>query len=391
MLELPGFKGLKKILWKNISPGMIIISGAKVNNTTPPELFNYPIVSAGLIYEISKKYHFRDGKEIIIAEVEKGNSPEKLGRSLRSIEKRVNVFNDFRTIILNRKTEILRSLDYIPKNDIKIYNSDLVVITENVLSNFNSFEVKLKGFKTPSIFNNLTEKITLADIFSKNIIKKYNFPDDKSLQLHVVIDYSKEMFESKYLKQTLLAIELLKLFITECNINIYLSVYGFSDECTPLNFPLSERDLERKGRNYSNFQKKILRHKKSDITNKVLLISCGTPDDFVDSIETGGKLKRGGIDYSQILIQKIPLKSSLEKWKAICMTCNGNQVILKEISIIEILMIEVIDSYLGNLSLSTKELLEPVFKEFSPTKIISNTNKVEEKKKVVKPFEFKKL
>ena len=73
------------------------------------------------------------------------------------------------------------------------------------------------------------------------------------------------------------------------------------------------------------------------------------------------------------------------------MTCNGNQVILKEISIIEILMIEVIDSYLGNLSLSTKELLEPVFKEFSPTKIISNTNKVEEKKKVVKPFEFKKL
>ena len=117
---------------------MIIISGAKVNNTTPPELFNYPIVSAGLIYEISKKYHFRDGKEIIIAEVEKGNSPEKLGRSLRSIEKRVNVFNDFRTIILKRKTEILRSLDYIPKNDIKIYNSDLVVISASISSKFSS-------------------------------------------------------------------------------------------------------------------------------------------------------------------------------------------------------------------------------------------------------------
>jgi len=391
MLELPGFKGLKKILWKNISPGMIIISGAKVNNTTPPELFNYPIVSAGLIFEITKKYHFRDGKELVIAEVDKGNSPEKLARSLRTIEKRLNIFNDFRSKILIRKTEILKSLDYIPKNDIKIFNSDLVIINENILNNFNSFELKLKGFKTPSIFNNISEKITLADIFSKNITKKYNLPDDKNLQLHVVIDYSKEMFESKYLKQTLQSIDFLRLFIMECNINMNLSVYGFSDECNPLKFPLSERDIERKGRNYSNFQKKILHHKKSDIINKVLLISCGVPDDFVDSIETGAKLKRGGMDYSQILIQKIPLKSAIEKWRAICMTCNGNQVILKEISIIEILLIEVIDSYLGNLSLSSKELIEPTFKEFAPTKIISNLNVDGEKKKIVKPFEFKKL
>lgn len=391
MLELPGFLGLKKILWKNISPGMIIISGAKVNNTTPVELFNYPILSASLIFDITNKYHFRDGKEIIIAMVEKGNSPEKLARALRTIEKRINIFNEFRTNLLKNKLNALNKLNYVPNTDIKIYNSDLVVPTENIVNNFNSFEVKLKGFKIPSIFNAILEKVSIADIFSKNIISKFNLPDDKTLQLHLVIDYSKEMFESKYLKQTIEAIELFKTFVTECNININLSVYGFSDECIPLKFPISERDLERKGRNYSNFQKKILRFKKADIPNKVILITCGVPDDFMDSIETGGKLKRGGIDYSQILIQKIPLKSSLEKWKAVCMTCNGNQVILKEISLIETLLIEVFDHYLGSFSLATKVLVEPVFKEFAPTKIISKPGSDTEKKKVVKPFEFKKL
>ena len=149
MLELPGFLGLKKILWKNISPGMIIISGAKLNNTTPSELFNYPIISASLIFEITKKYHFRDGKEIIIAMVEKGNSPEKLARALRSIEKRINIFNEFRLTLLKNKLNALTKLNYIPNNDIKIYNSDLVASNENILNNFNSFEVKLKGFKTP--------------------------------------------------------------------------------------------------------------------------------------------------------------------------------------------------------------------------------------------------
>jgi hypothetical protein len=391
VLELPGFKGLRKIPWKNISPGMIVISGVSVNNTTPPELFNYPTLNAGLIYEIAKKYHFKDGKEVVIAEVEKGNSPEKLAISLRTIEKRLQIVNEFRKYILQKKILLSEKIEFKDIKQNRVIDSDYVVKSESILNLFNSFEVKLKGFKTPSIFNKLSEDILLIDIFNKNIIKKFDFPDDRQIFIHLVIDYSKEMFESKYLKETILAIESFKKLVLDCNINMTLNYYGFSDECNPLKTPISERDMERKGRNYSSFQKKILRFKKPNVINKVILISCGTPDDFMDAIETGGKLKRGGIDYSQIMLQKIPLKTTIEKWKAICMTCSGNQIILKEVDLLELALLEIFDLYLGNVTLANKTLIEPVFKEFANPKVISKVPNEEQKKRVIKTFEFKKL
>ncbi len=370
---------------------MIVISGIKVNNTTPPELFNYPILNAGLIYEITKKYHFKDGKEVIIAEVVKGNSPEKLAISLRSIEKRLQIVNEFRKYILQKKSLLSEKTEFQEIREKKVLDSEAVVKSESILNLFNSFEVKLKGFKTPSIFNKLSEDILLVDIFSNNIIKKFDFPDDRQILIHLVIDYSKEMFESKYLKETIMAIESFKKLVLDCNINMTILYYGFSDECNPLKIPLSERDMDRKGRSFSSFQKKILRFKKPNIINKVLLISCGPPDDFMDAIETGGKLKRGGIDYSQIMLQKVPLKSTIEKWKAICMTCSGNQIVLKEIELLELALLEVFDLYLGNLTLANKVLVEPVFKEFENPKIISKSSAEEQKKRVIKTFEFKKL
>jgi hypothetical protein len=391
VLELPGFKGLRKISWKNISSGMIVISGVRVNNTTPPELFNYPILNAGLIYEITKKYHFKDGKEVVIAEVEKGNSPEKLAISLRTVEKRLQIVNDFRKYILQKKNLLSEKIEFKEIKENRVIDSDYVVRTESITNLFNSFEVKLKGFKTPSIFNKLSEDILLIDIFSKSIIKKFDFPDDRQILIHLVIDYSKEMYESKYLKETIIAIESFKKLVLDCNINMTLNYYGFSDECNPLKNPLSERDMERKGRNFSSFQKKILRFKKPNTINKVILISCGPPDDFVDAIETGGKLKRGGIDYSQIMLQKIPLKSTIEKWKAICMTCSGNQIVLKEVQLLELALLEIFDLYIGNLTLANKILVEPVFKEFVSPKVIAKNSNEEQKKRVIKTFEFKKL
>ena len=370
---------------------MIVISGVRVNNTTPPELFNYPILNAGLIYEITKKYHFKDGKEVVIAEVEKGNSPEKLAISLRTVEKRLQIVNDFRKYILQKKNLLSEKIEFKEIKENRVIDSDYVVRTESITNLFNSFEVKLKGFKTPSIFNKLSEDILLIDIFSKNIIKKFDFPDDRQILIHLVIDYSKEMYESKYLKETIIAIESFKKLVLDCNINMTLNYYGFSDECNPLKNPLSERDMERKGRNFSSFQKKILRFKKPNTINKVILISCGTPDDFVDAIETGGKLKRGGIDYSQIMLQKIPLKSTIEKWKAICMTCSGNQIVLKEVQLLELALLEIFDLYIGNLTLANKILIEPVFKEFVSPKVIAKNSNEEQKKRVIKTFEFKKL
>jgi hypothetical protein len=91
------------------------------------------------------------------------------------------------------------------------------------------------------------------------------------------------------------------------------------------------------------------------------------------------------------MLQKIPLKSTIEKWKAICMTCSGNQIVLKEIELLELALLEIFDLYIGNLTLANKILVEPVFKEFVNPKVISKNSNEEQNKRVIKTFEFKKL
>lgn len=59
MIDIPGFSGLKKIQWKNLEPGMIIIAGAKINDTVPPELTLYPVLSLNLIMDLNLKVPFQ--------------------------------------------------------------------------------------------------------------------------------------------------------------------------------------------------------------------------------------------------------------------------------------------------------------------------------------------
>ena len=55
------------------------------------------------------------------------------------------------------------------------------------------------------------------------------------------------------------------------------------------------------------------------------------------------------------------------------------------------LLLEIFDLYIGNLTLANKILIEPVFKEFVSPKVIAKNSNEEQKKRVIKTFEFKKL
>ena len=106
MLEIPGFKSLRKILWKNLDPGMIVIGGVKVNNGLPLELVNYPALTMSLIRDLTTKYHFLPNKEVIVAEVNRGESASRMSMGFRTIEKRLKQFNDLRDIIQREKENV---------------------------------------------------------------------------------------------------------------------------------------------------------------------------------------------------------------------------------------------------------------------------------------------
>ena len=102
MLTIPGLLGLKKILWKDIEPGMIVISGLRVNNTIPHELANFPALTVGQIFEMNQRYHFKKDKEIVVAVCKKGESSQKMSLGFQGIQKRIQVFNSLRKKILTK-------------------------------------------------------------------------------------------------------------------------------------------------------------------------------------------------------------------------------------------------------------------------------------------------
>ena len=107
MLEIPGFKSLRKIPWKDLDPGMIVVGGVKVNNGLPIELATFPALSVTLIRELTSKYHFLPNREVIVAEANRGESPSRMSMGFRTIEKRLKQFNDFREVIQKQRNALV--------------------------------------------------------------------------------------------------------------------------------------------------------------------------------------------------------------------------------------------------------------------------------------------
>ena len=257
MLEIPGFKSLRKILWKNLDPGMIVIGGVKVNNGLPLELVNYPALT---VISLFHRYLIQREKENVI---------QKKG------------------IILPEGIQLL-STPYINKDYL-------------IKDTYNSFEVKIPNSNPPSMFSHLEEKITLADILTGKLKDKFRLPEDVDVMLHLVVDYSYSMNTMDKLDLVIAAVNLFYTHISECMLNVKLQLYVFSEVCIPAKFPLSGKEIERKGTHYGSFMKKVLPHRNLDIINKVILFTDGEPTDKTDAILTGNKMKNLKVDYTQIV------------------------------------------------------------------------------------------
>jgi len=66
MFERNLSRGLRKIRWQALRPGMIYLGGIYINDAVPPELANFPILSEDLLDLLNKKYQLRPEREIFV-------------------------------------------------------------------------------------------------------------------------------------------------------------------------------------------------------------------------------------------------------------------------------------------------------------------------------------
>lgn len=427
MLEIPGLKGIKKILWKDISPGMVIVGGLKINNGFPLELVQFPTLTPGLVRDLTEKYKLLPNREVVVAEAVRGQSANKMATAIRTIEKRLYSVNGFRKNLFVERQKLISDLKLEVAPEEFIMQTSAVDRDFLIKDTYNSFEIKLLKENVPSIFNRMEEAITLADVMSGRLKDKFNLPEDKEVLLHLVIDYSYSMDTMDKMKRVIATVHSFYRMLSEFMLNLKIQVYAFSDICVPVNIPLSGKEIERKDTNYSSFMKKILHHNNKDVYNKVILFTDGEPSDLEEALINGNRMKKQKIDYTQIIFsinddKRLRLKGDTSKIKLIdgfavdkgnlesytlsdeewskeklmiheqftrvAEACGGNQLILNIYDLLNMVSFEVYDRYMGMLTLANTPSVEAAVREISRE---ADFKPEEPEKKVIKNFQFKKI
>lgn len=382
MFNIEELKRLRKLPWKELEPGMVYLGGIQINNGTPQELKNYPMLTETLIEELSQKYLFLSNREVVVAETLEEYSPIKLSKNLGKTQSKLQAYNLFKNYILKEREKQLSKIEEF------FIDSDNLNETYVIKNNYNSFEIKesvLKHLKIPSVFDNFQTNISMRDVLSKKIPGEFKFPIEEPIALHIVLDYSRNAHTQDNLAEIIESVQNFFDFIPKFLTKIKIRIHCFSEISNLAEPPLVGKELPRKTCLFSSFLKKALRHKVSDIPNKVILITNGFIDDKKEAIELGTKLKKQKFDYSQIILRET------DECKEIAQTIGGNQICLDSSKWLNLALVEVFDRYLGLRTLAMQKdeevFASPIFDEILP----EPKEEIVEKKKEVKKFEFKRI
>lgn len=392
MIHIEGMKSLEKIPWRSIKPGQIILGGVSVNGGLPVELADYPVLTPGLIRDLHKKYMFFNKKTVLVAEASSA-SGVKLGEEFREAKEKVEYFNECRSHFSGQKKELFRKYDIPLENDEPLCKTPLSEQSYLKLDRYNSFDLVTPPGEEesflPSMFHHLEMTANFSDVLSSQLMSKFHIPQDKPVVLHIGVDYS---FSMKGLKSHYVVSAVNKMCETIKKLfqNTEIYTYAFSNECSQIAFPISGEEVEKKDTYYDSFFKKVLSFRRSDVHNKVILITDGVPTDLSETYaraEIFGRLK---IDYTQIIfsytdadrnvvepldggavtdgyyagdgpVKKYEMsdeafaqykKNRYYEYSRIAELAHGNQVIAGVHEALGLLSIESYDRYMGALSLS---------------------------------------
>jgi hypothetical protein len=424
MLELKYCKAIHTLYWQQLRPGLIYLGGIQLSQGEIPELRNYPILTFDLLESLSRKYHFLKGKVVYVAEVSGGHVPAFLRKEILKIENQLYHLNQFRSEFYKEQDDLFKKFNMHLKPGELLHKPELVDQDFLIQDKLNSFSVSVPKInpEIPSFLNRLDSAITLGDLFSGRLNQKFNLPQDSTVQLHLVVDYSGSMDSMNKLDFVISSVHSFYKYISEFFLNTKLTLYIFSDNCITTDFPLKGDEIERLGTDFAPFIEKILKKKNSKVHNKVILFTDGEPNDPNRAYEYGQRLRKSNIDFTQIIFYmnddlryefidgnpslnffagalsieellegkkikvltdeelKVKKKKYFEIFTKFANSCGGNQVILNIFDFLKIITVETYDRYMGLLTLASPKEVEKI-----------NQETFQESFGKVKKYEFKKL
>ncbi len=426
MFNLDGLSNIRKVKWKYLKAGSIVLSGVKINDLVIPELTNFPVLTNNLLNELFVKYKFLGDREVVIADALYNFSPVEISQKLKKQEETRNKFNLYRKEFIYQKKMILHDLEIDSLLDVPIIDTENVEKDYLIKDNFNSFSY-MYGLNQnldliPSLFHRIDLTMSISDLLTNRLNSKFNLPEDKEILLHLVVDYSNSMDSAGKLDLVLSTVNSFYKYITDILVNTKINLYVFSDTCIPAAYPLHGSEIKRGDTNYSSFIKKVLHFKDKDVHNKIILFTDGQPTDRMEALKMAELVKKNKIDYTQLIFDikeeqrhevtfpKGVVSSSIidnvvedmddnmtrveltddaldnkmkgiyKDFTKIAENCGGNQIILKINELIRIVSIECYDRYLGLLTLATKEQAKTI-----------NNESFGDAEKRVKKWNFRKL
>ncbi|MBN2078275.1 MAG: VWA domain-containing protein [Spirochaetes bacterium] len=405
MLKMEGIRGVRTIHWENLRPGMILIGGFTVNDTIPYELRHFPVLTKELLNLLDSKYLFLKTRTFSVAETDPGYDSKEISDHINSGIAVFRKLGEFTVSYHEEKAAALRELGLDADPAIPVISGDHVEREHLVLDRYNSFAAPVKDIRLenlpadiPTFIDPALElKMTLGELVTGRVAKKLNLPDDREVTLHLVVDYSYSMNQMDKLNIVLSALHSFYGFISEFLLNTKILLYVFSDTCALVKYPLSGREIPRKDTNYASFMKKVLHHRDPERYNKVILFSDGRPSDLSEALLNGERMKKQGIDYTQILFsidddmrfyvvgERIEIvdgfavsgdihaeaalgdeemdrmrEGLFHDYSRVATACGGNQVVVKIHRLARFVAVECYDRYLGMLTLATREETERV-------------------------------
>lgn len=390
MFERNLSRGLKKIHWQALRPGMIYVGGIYINDTVPLELQNFPIITEDLLSLLNERYQLRSEREIFV--LDPAAFPEfsqyEIPRLLTRYQRQIKDLNRFRFSYFSEKKL------YLPVGS-RIIDSNFLRRDYLVFDHYNSFIMPLvKNEEVPSFLQSADISLTLADLLSGKLFEKLNLPRDEEIQLHLVLDYSYSMLNCNKHEAVVKAANYFCRHLAEFLLNTKIKVYVFSKDCRVVNWPLSGKEIPREETNYASFFKMVAKNLKKNIRNKLILLTDGLPSDFPEALRIAEKLKSEKLDYTQIILtfkdelKKGVLGENLKvidgfvaddeqegsylvyehtdeeikkmedeafgRFSLLAEVCGGNQIIILVNELAGLLAVECYDRYLGLLTLSLK-------------------------------------
>ncbi len=400
MLNLEGINNIRKTTWRNLRPGMIVLQGFTINDKALPELYDYPILTIGLVQQLFTRYKLLHNRELIVADIQPGFPPDEISDQIIDNKRKLISLNSLRRDLSKEKRKILEELNLPPDLEIPLLGTDYVekdFLIKDTYSSFSSL-YGLGSHRTaiPSFFENLDLVLSLGDILANKLTNKFNLPEDNEVMLHLVVDYSRSMESAGKLSIVLSAINFFHTLITGSLEKTKIQLYTFSDICRPAVYPLTGGEMKGGETNYSSFMKKVLHLRDRDIYNKVILFTDGKPSDRTETLKIAALFKKNKVDYTQLIFAikeeqreeilingefdhslavdsiinnkdmkdnmsskllnneelELKLNRIFDEFTEIAEAAGGNQVIVKINSLMKMISIECYDRYMGLLTQS---------------------------------------